>query len=111
MTARYFPIILAAGPALTSGTAPGWAETLRIGGAGAGRELPQELGGAYAAGHPDVSVEIIPSLGTGGKIPHFVVLDKPSAAAKGFAAFLTSQSAARLMRQAGVLPAGLRDSN
>ncbi len=42
-----------------------------------------------------------------GKTLHFVVLEKPSAAAGGFASFLTSEAAAPLMRQAGILPAGL----
>lgn len=42
-----------------------------------------------------------------GKTLHFVILEKPSAAAEGFASFLTSQAAAPLMRQAGILPAGL----
>lgn len=42
-----------------------------------------------------------------GKTLHFVILAKPSAAARGFASFLTSQAAAPLMRQSGILPAGL----
>ncbi|MGQ0484812.1 MAG: PstS family phosphate ABC transporter substrate-binding protein [Hyphomicrobiales bacterium] len=42
-----------------------------------------------------------------GKTLHFVILEKPSAAVEGFVSFLTSEAAAPLMRQAGILPPGL----
>jgi phosphate transport system substrate-binding protein len=44
------------------------AETLRMGGTGAGLQLLQKVGEAYAATTPDVQIEIVPSLGTSGGI-------------------------------------------
>ncbi len=40
------------------------------------------------------------------KVLHFVISDKPSPATNGFAKFLSSEEAAPLMRESGILPAG-----
>lgn len=44
------------------------AESLRMGGTGAGLQLLELIGEAYAASNPGVTVEIVPSLGTSGGI-------------------------------------------
>jgi len=51
---------------LLGGFDPVRAEALRMGGTGSGLELLRKLGEAYIADRPDVTVEIVPSLGTSG---------------------------------------------
>lgn len=53
---------------LLFGPTAGSAETLRIGGSGAGLQTIKHLGEAFAAGRPGVAVEVVPSLGSSGGI-------------------------------------------
>lgn len=50
------------------GPAAGSAETLRIGGSGAGLQTIQRLAEAFAAQRPGLAVEVVPSLGSSGGI-------------------------------------------
>lgn len=57
---------LALGAALLSFTAPAGAETIRVGGTGAGLAAMQLIGAQVATVHPDIRTEVLPSLGTQG---------------------------------------------
>lgn len=52
----------------TFGGDPARAETLRFGGTGASYELLKQLGAAFAAANPNVTIEVVPSLGSSGGI-------------------------------------------
>ena len=53
-------------PILFGAPHQGSAETLRMGGTGAAHALLGQLGAAYAADHPGLSIEVIPGLGSSG---------------------------------------------
>ncbi len=61
-------VSLAACGFLVAGYSNCGAESLRIGGTGAGLQLLQRMGEAYAATAPGIGIEVVPSLGTSGGI-------------------------------------------
>lgn len=79
------------------------AETLRVGGTGSVHELLNQLAAAYTREHPEVTVEVIPGLGSSGSLKALsegaidVVVSgrslKPQESAKGLKEVLTGRTA------------------
>lgn len=63
-----FAALVLAFAGLLASTAHGLGETLRVGGTGAALGTMKMLSGPFAAAHPGVEVDVLPSLGSGGGV-------------------------------------------